>query len=102
MTARPDMITWVGPEGFSVRLDEDGVCLIPGSRPLEEMELNRLLEIVAAAKAARDSTSELVPRPPTLEQLKRFRRASSAAYAKRAAGEAIDAAYGVGDDSTPF
>lgn len=65
----PRFIEWQGPEGFTVRLDEDGVMLRAPKGGLEEPDLNRLLDIIAEAKRARDAQSSPTPRPPTRDQL---------------------------------
>ena len=89
----PRRIEWQGPEGFTVILDEDGVQLRAPKGGLEEPDLNRLLEIIAEAKRARDAQSSPIPLPPALEQRRYYPEAYHANRAKRAASRAIDAEF---------
>lgn len=89
----PRRIEWQGPEGFTVILDEDGVQLHAPKGGLEEPDLNRLLEIIAEAKRARDAQSSPIPLPPALEQRRYYPEAYHANRAKRAASRAIDAEF---------
>lgn len=89
----PRFIEWQGPEGFTVRLDEDGVNLRTPKGGLEEPDLNRLLEIIAEAKRARDAQSSPIPLPPALEHRRYYPEAYHANRAKRAASRAIDAEF---------
>ena len=47
----PRHIIWQGPVGYEVALDEDGVHLRHGAGGLESCDLDRLLSIIAEAKA---------------------------------------------------
>ena len=76
----PRFIEWQGPEGFTVRLDEDGVMLRAPKGGLEESDLDRLLDIIAEAKRVRDAQSSPIP----LHHANR---------AKRAVDRAIDAEF---------
>ena len=89
----PRRIEWQAPEGFTVILDEDGVQLRAPKGGLEEPDLNRLLDIIAEAKRARDAQSSPIPLPPTLEQRRYYPEAYHANRAKRAASRAIDAEF---------
>ena len=53
----PVRIIWTGPESTEVHLDEDGVMLRFGKGGLEESDVDRLLAIIAVAKAAKASGS---------------------------------------------
>ena len=86
----PRRIEWQGPEGFAVVLDEDGVRLRAPKGGLEEPDLNRLLDIIAEAKRARDARSAPIPLPPTHEQRRYYPEAYHAARAKRVVNRAID------------
>ena len=61
---RPRLIEWQGPNGSVVRLDEDGINL-RAPNPLEQVEVEELLEIIAAAREAQCSRSVPAPAPPT-------------------------------------
>ena len=90
----PRRIEWQGPEGFTVLLNEDGVMLrTPKGGGLEEVDLNRLLDVIAEAKRARDAQSAPIPLPPTHEQRRYYPEAYHADRAKRAASRAIDAEF---------
>ena len=89
----PRRIEWQGPEGFTVILDEDGVQLRAPRCGLEEPDLNRLLDVIAEAKRARDAQSAPIPLPPTREQHRYATEAYHADRAKRAASRAIDAEF---------
>ena len=93
----PRFIEWQGPEGFTVRLDEDGVMLRAPKGGLEESDLNRLLDVIAEAKRARDAQSAPIPLPPTREQRRYYPGAYAASRAKRAAVAAIDAEFDTTD-----
>ena len=65
---RPRLIEWRGPNGSVVRLDEDGINLqVP--KAIEQVEVEELLEIIAAAREAQRSRSVPAPAPPTREEL---------------------------------
>ena len=96
----PRFIEWQGPEGFTVRLDEDGVILRAPKGALEEADLNRLLAIIVEAKRARDAQSSPIPLPPTHEQYRYYPEAYHANRAKRAISRAIDAEFNPTDQ--PF
>ena len=81
------------PEGFTVILDEDGVQLRAPKGGLEEPDLNRLLDVIAEAKRARDAQSAPTPLPPTPEQRRYYPEAYHANRAKRAVSRAIDAEF---------
>ena len=89
----PRRIEWQGPEGFTVILDEDGVQLRAPKCGLEEPDLNRLLDVIAEAKRARDAQSSPIPLPPAREQRRYYPEAYHADRAKRAVDRAIDAEF---------
>ena len=86
----PRRIEWQGPEGFTVILDEDGVQLRAPKGGLEEPDLNRLLEIIAEAKRARDAQSSPIPLPPALEQRRYYPGSYTAHRVQRALTRAIE------------
>lgn len=86
----PRFIEWQGPEGFTVRLDEDGVMLRAPNGGLEEPGLNRLLDIIAEAKRVRDAQSSPTPQPPTRDQLRYDPEAYHVRRARRVVDEALD------------
>ena len=86
----PRFIEWQGPEGFTVRLDEDGVHLSSPKGGLEEPDLNRLLDIIAEAKRARDAQSSPIPQPPTREQRSYYPSSYTASRAKYVVARALD------------
>ena len=96
----PRRIEWQGPEGFVVILDEDGVMLRAPKGGLEESDLNRLLDVIAEAKRARDAGSAPIPLPPSREHRRYYPEAYLAGRAKRAASRAIDAEFNPTD--APF
>ncbi len=65
MNITPAQITWRGPSGHIVVLDEDFVSLRPGGS-LEESEINTLLDVIAEAKRCRDAGTAPVPVRPEL------------------------------------
>lgn len=85
----PTRLEWVGPNGFHVFLDEDQVSLQPGSHGLEEPEIDRLLAIIASAKAARKFRVARTPRVPTPEDRRRFGDGYVAERVARKAAQAI-------------
>ena len=93
----PRFIEWQGPEGFTVRLDEDGVMLRAPKGGLEEPDLNRLLDIIAEAKRARDAQSSPTPMPPTREQRAYYPSAYTAHRVQRAISDAINAKFNATD-----
>ena len=86
----PRRIEWQGPEGFTVILDEDGVHLGAPRAGLEEPNLNRLLDIIAEAKRARDAQSAPIPLPPAREQRRYDPEAYHVRRARRVVDEALD------------
>ena len=60
----PDYIIFRAPQGWTVRIDEDGVCLFPSDRALEQSEVERLLTIVNTAIAMRADGTVPIPAPP--------------------------------------
>lgn len=97
----PRRIEWQGPEGFTVVLDEDGVHLLAPKGGLEEPDLNRLLDIIAEAKRARDAQSAPIPLPPTREQRRYYPEAYRADRAKRVVNRALDDEFNTNSD-LPF
>ena len=89
----PRHIEWQGPEGFTVLLDEDGVQLRAPKGGLEEADLNRLLDVIAEAKRARDAGGAPIPLPPSPEQRRYYPQAYHANRAKRAVVDALDAEF---------
>lgn len=96
----PRRIEWQGPEGFAVILDEDGVHLRAPKGGLEEPDLNRLLDVIAEAKRARDAQSAPIPLPPTREQRAYYPSDYAAHRVQRAISNAINAEFGNTDQ--PF
>ena len=96
----PRRIEWQGPEGFTVILDEDGVMLRAPKGGLEEPDLNRLLDVIAEAKRARDAQSAPIPLPPTPEQRAYYPSAYAAHRVQRAISDAINAEFN--DTDQPF
>ena len=96
----PRRIEWQAPEGFKVILDEDGVQLRAPNGGLEEPDLNRLLEIIAEAKRARDAQSSPIPLPPTLEERRYYPAAYTARRVQRVISDAINAEFNTTD--VPF
>lgn len=95
----PRRIEWQGPESFTVILDEDGVQL-HGKGGLEEPDLNRLLDVIAEAKRARDAQSSPIPLPPTREQRAYYPPAYTARRVQRVISDALNAEFNPTD--TPF
>ena len=60
----PDYIIFRAPQGWTVRIDEDGVCLLPSDRALEKPEVERLVAILNAAIAMRADGTAPIPAPP--------------------------------------
>lgn len=97
----PRRVEWQGPEGFVVVLDEDGVSIrTGGAKGLEEPDLNRLLDVIATAKACRDAGDCPIPATPTREQRAYYPDAYHANRVKRAVELAIDAEFNPTD--APF
>ena len=96
----PRRIEWQGPEGFTVILDEDGVMLRAPKGGLEEPDLNRLLDVIAEAKRARDAQSAPIPLPPTREQRAYYPSSYAARRVQRAISDAINAEFN--DTDQPF
>ena len=93
----PDRVEWLGPEGFHVVLDEDGVSLRVGSHGgLEERDLDRLLQIIASAKAARKTKLLRTPRLPSREERQRHSDKYVADRVARIAAKAVR------DELNPF
>jgi hypothetical protein len=65
MSITPAQITWRGPSGHTVVLDEDFVSLRPGGS-LEESEIDALLAVIAEAKRCRDAGTAPVPVAPSV------------------------------------
>ena len=96
----PRHIEWQGPEGFTVLLDEDGVQLRAPKGGLEEADLNRLLDVIAEAKRARDAQSAPTPLPPTREQRAYYPMAYTARRVQRVISDALNAEFNPTD--APF
>lgn len=62
----PETITWRGPNGWRIRLDEDGPHLTaPKGDGLEWGEVIQLLKIIEVARKIHDGENEApAPRPP--------------------------------------
>ena len=60
----PDYIIFRAPQGWTVRIDEDGVCLFPSDRALEQSEVERLLTIINTAIAMHADGTVPIPAPP--------------------------------------
>lgn len=58
---RPSEIRWRGPQGSTVRLNEEMVILDPPRCPLDEGEIRELIGLVETAMQARGSGSCPVP-----------------------------------------
>ena len=95
----PRRIEWQGPEGFTVLLDEDGVQLRAPKGGLEEPDLDRLLDVIAEAKRARDAQSAPIPLPPTREQCAYY-PAYTARRVRRVISDALNAEFNPTD--VPF
>lgn len=96
----PRRIEWQGPEGFVVVLVEDGVQLRAPKCGLEEPDLNRLLDVIAEAKRARDAQSSPIPLPPTREQRAYYPMEYTARRIQRVISDAINADFNPTD--APF
>jgi hypothetical protein len=97
----PIRIEWAGPEGTRVLLDEDGVQLRFANGGLEECDVDRLLEVIAVAKATKQARTSETPRPPTKDEQAalpdwRGRRIAHDAI------KAIKASVGIGVVDAPF
>lgn len=66
MTIRPASITWRGPSGYRVVLDEDFVSLHPSGNALEEFEIDALLALIGEAKKCRNAGTAPTPSVPNL------------------------------------
>jgi hypothetical protein len=96
----PDYITFRAPQGWIVRIDEDGVSLHPGDRALEQVEVERLLVIVNTAIAMRADGTAPIPAPPTQEEARQMYAAARTKENARRAIRAIKAEFN--DDDVPF
>lgn len=96
----PTTITWA-VDGWTIRLDEDGVSLHPG-RPLEQLEVLRLLDVLYQAFDAAAVGQTSTPRPPTSEQLRAASREARAGEAAKAAAQAVRTSLGVDPWEVPF
>lgn len=65
----PESMSWRGPDDYRVQLDEDGVTLHPGKRPLEQPDVQRLMDLVADVIRIRGRGHANVPVAPTREQM---------------------------------
>lgn len=89
---RPSTIRWDGPEGFGVEINEDGVHLTKGGRPvLDPCDLTELLGVITDARSVWESTARLVPRPPSPK------RRSGMRSDRRAVAELRDARRSLAD-----
>ena len=93
----PSLIEWRGPESTKVILDEDGVQLRFVTGGLEEPALDRLLEIVKAAKTAKAESCVDTPRTATREE----RHNMSTDYRSRNAIQAAIRSLKSFDDDAP-
>lgn len=69
----PDRVEWRSPGGYVIVLDEDGVNLRPGTTALEAVELDRLLAVIDAARAAQRLGAVSTPQVPEREPWARRR-----------------------------
>lgn len=60
----PDYFIFRAPQGWTVRIDEDGVSLHPSGTALEQVEVERLVGILNAAIAMRADGTVPIPAPP--------------------------------------
>lgn len=68
----PTYIRWTGPGSCIVGLDEDGIHLTPPQRPLEEVEVLRLMSLLGDILTIREAGVAPVPEPgrrPAPEEL---------------------------------
>jgi len=67
----PGKLEWPAPSGLTVRLDDDGVTITwNGSGGIEEPEIEKLLAVIAAARAAK--AGPYAPHRATREEIKDF------------------------------
>ena len=96
----PDSITFRAPQGWTVRIDEDGVSLHPSGRALEQVEVEQLLTTVNAAIAMRAKGRVPIPAAPTPEEARQMYAAERTQENARRAIRAIKAEFS--DDVAPF
>ena len=99
----PVRVTWTGPSGVTVQLDEDCITVRWPSRPsaIEESEVDQLLEVIAEAKRCKAFGNVPAPHVPPRDS---WQRASTEYRAKRlldVTAKAIREELGVGDE-VPF
>ena len=96
----PDYIIFRAPQGWTVRIDEDGVCLFPSDRALEQSEVERLLTIVNTAIAMRADGTVPIPAAPTPEEARQMYASERTQENARRAIRAIKAEFN--DGEAPF
>ena len=97
----PDYITFRGPQGWTVRIDEDGVNLHPSGTALEQPEVERLVAILNAAIAMRADGTVPIPAQPTPEEARQMYASARTQENARRAIRAIKAEFN-DDDVVPF
>lgn len=98
----PNLIYWPAVEGFQVYLSEDGVHLkTDRAVGVEPCDLERLLEVIDAARAVHDAGVSRTPTPPDPSSFGRWDYELRAKYAAQIAANSIKEAYGI-KEGVPF
>lgn len=102
-TPTPRRIEWQGPEGWTVWADEDGVHLRSAKGDcLEAIDVDRLIDLVRAARVQFLEGHIPAPKPLAREQLREQSSLFAAEYEAKRAARAVYDALAPSDDITPF
>lgn len=103
MSTAPSRIEWLGPNGWVVRADEDGICLRSRSgETLEASAVARLIDLIADARDQIKSGQIPAPKPPTREEAREAGRESHERYLARTAERAVREAIAPTTPDMPF
>ncbi|MDO5677493.1 MAG: hypothetical protein Q4G35_08315 [Propionibacteriaceae bacterium] len=105
---RPETMTWRGPEGWRITLNEDGVILRPSTTALEESDVRKLVKLLTEVLDIKAMESRLVPeqyapgRVPPPARLAEMSWHEQRADALASAARELRQARGKSGDEVPF
>lgn len=102
MTTTPARVEWLGPEGWTVRANEDGVHLRSRSgEMLEAADVTRLINLIIEARTQMEAGQIPAPKPPTSDEIREYSRDYQQEHMARTAARAVKQAIHPNTDPTP-